>query len=221
MANALSACFHPLGSGAEFTSSVVPDVADRQNRGSSARRLPWGNAPGFGDLAELVVQRLYGVGRVNDFADGGVEGQERTEAFPVASPQINDRRILSALFGFEVVEGQGGGFDGGRPVDGFERSGDALRSFHEQKRIEFLIRWHHTGLDRGVGPHRLDGVGEACQPVAADHQHVCHAPVLEFGDDAQPEFGAFVSLAQPQTQHVFATVDIDGHGDIDGPFTTT
>ena len=23
--------------------------------------------------------------------------------------------------------------------------------------------------------------------------------------------------AQPQTQHVFATVDIDGHGDIDGP----
>ena len=65
--------------------------------------------PGFGDLAELVVQRLYGVGRVNDFADGGVEGQERTEAFPVASPQINDRRILSAPFGFEVVEGQGGG----------------------------------------------------------------------------------------------------------------
>ena len=84
--------FLSLGSGAEFTSSVVPDVADRQiedlRHGVFGGEMP----PGFGDLVELVVQRLYGVGRVNDFADGGVEGQERTEAFPVVSPQINDRR---------------------------------------------------------------------------------------------------------------------------------
>ena len=62
-------CLFPsLGSGAEFTSSVVPDVADRQiedlQHGVFGGEMP----PGFGDLAELVVQRLYGVGRVNDFA---------------------------------------------------------------------------------------------------------------------------------------------------------
>ena len=93
----------------------------------------------------------------------------------------------------------------------------ALRSFHEQKRIEFLIRCTTQVWTVVLGHTASMASGEACQPVAADHQHVCHAPVLEFGDDAQPEFGAFVSLAQPQTQHVFATVDIDGHGDIDGP----
>ena len=93
----------------------------------------------------------------------------------------------------------------------------ALRSFHEQKRIEFLIRCT-TQVWTVVLGHTASMA--SAKPVSPSQQTTSTSVtprVLEFGDDAQPEFGAFVSLAQPQTQHVFATVDIDGHGDIDGP----
>ncbi len=86
--------FPTLGSGAEFTSSVVSDIADGQvedlEYGVTGGEMP----AGLGDLAELIVQRLDGVGGVDDLADRSVEGQEGGEPFPVASPQIDNRRIL-------------------------------------------------------------------------------------------------------------------------------
>ena len=76
----------------------------------------------------------------------------------------------------------------------------ALRSFHEQKRIE-SDQMHHTGLDRGVTASMA-----SAKPVSPSQQTTSTSVTPRFlvGDDAQPEFGAFVSLAQPQTQHVFA-----------------
>ena len=35
-------------------------------------------------------------------------------------------------------------------------------------------------------PHRRDRVRQAGQPVADDHQHVAHTPILDLGDDVQP-----------------------------------
>ena len=76
---------------------------------------------------------------------------------------------------------------------------------------------HHTGLDRCLGPYRFDGVTETGQSVATDDQHIGHAPVLELGDNPEPELGAFVAFAEPEAQNMFLAVDIDGHCDIDGP----
>jgi hypothetical protein len=41
-----------------------------------------GALAGLGDLAELVVQRLDGIGGVEQLADRGAEGQERGEGVP-------------------------------------------------------------------------------------------------------------------------------------------
>lgn len=44
----------------------------------------------------------------------------------------------------------------------------------------------HAGLDHGVGPGRLDGLGRAGRPVAAHDQHVLHAPVGQIGAHVAP-----------------------------------
>ena len=118
--------FPALGPGAEFTSSVVSDIADGQVE-DLQNGIVGGEMPaGFGDFAELIVQQLDSVGGVDDLADRSVEGQERREPFPVTSPQINDRWIHVAPLGLEMVEGVGSGVDVRRLVDGFERFGDGL-----------------------------------------------------------------------------------------------
>ena len=95
--------FPSLGSGAEFFSSVVSDVADGQvedlEYGIAGGEMP----PSLGDLAELIVQRFNSVCGVHDLAVRGVESQERGEPFPVPSPQIDDGRILVSPFGVEFV----------------------------------------------------------------------------------------------------------------------
>ena len=73
MVNALSAWCQPWVWGAEFSSSVVADAADRHvedlEHGVLGREMPLG----LGHFAELVVQRLDRVGGVDDLADCGVE----------------------------------------------------------------------------------------------------------------------------------------------------
>jgi len=83
-------------------------------------------ASGLDDLAQLVVERLDGDGGVDDPAGGRVEVEEGGEAFPVASPQLDDRRLGVAPVGSEVVEGHGGGVCGRGLIDGPQSRGDLL-----------------------------------------------------------------------------------------------
>ena len=52
----------------------------------------------------------------------------------------------------------------------------------------------HTGLDRGLGPGRLDRLGKAGEPVTAHDQHVLDAPVGQLGADVRPEGGSLLGL---------------------------
>src|SRR5512135_1168766 len=56
-----------------------------------------------------------------------------------------------------------------------------------------------AGLDQGLREHRLDGLGEALQPIDDGDQHVLDAAVLQLGHHAQPELGAF-ALLDPQSE---------------------
>ena len=71
----------------------------------------------------------------------------------------------------------------------------------------------HAGLDHGVGPGRLDRLGQARQPVAAHDQHVSDAAVGEFGAHASPEGGALVGL-HPDPQDVLDALHVDSDGDV-------
>ena len=47
-------------------------------------------------------------------------------------------------------------------------------------------RVDHAGGDRGLGPGRLDRLGQARQPVTAHDQHVAHASVGQLGAHKPP-----------------------------------
>ena len=71
----------------------------------------------------------------------------------------------------------------------------------------------HTGLDRGLGPGRLDRLGKAGEPVAAHDQHVLDAPVGQLGADVRPEGGSLLGL-DPDTQDVLDTVHVHPDRDV-------
>src|SRR5271155_3139323 len=63
--------------------------------------------------------------------------------------------------------------------------------------------------------HGGDRLGKSLQAIDDSDQNVLDAPVLEFGHDAQPEFGAFRGL-DPKAQDVLGSFRRDAERDIDG-----
>ena len=61
------------------------------------RRLVVGEmASGPHGAPELGVQSLDRVRRVDDFSDGGSEGEERDDRLPLPPPDLADRRVFAA-----------------------------------------------------------------------------------------------------------------------------
>ena len=72
---------------------------------------------------------------------------------------------------------------------------------------------HDAGLDQGVGPGRLDRLGQADKSVAAHDQHVLDTAVGQLRAHVRPEGGSFLGL-DPDTQHVLDPVHVDPYGDV-------
>ena len=71
----------------------------------------------------------------------------------------------------------------------------------------------HAGLDRGLGPGRLDRLRQASEPVAAHDQHVAHASVGQLSAHVRPEGGSLPGL-DPDTQDVLDTVHVHPDRDV-------
>jgi hypothetical protein len=65
-----------------------------------------------------------------------------------------------------------------------------------------------------MGIDGLDGFGKALQAIDTGDEDVLHAAVLQFGDDLQPELGAF-GLGDPQAEHFLLAGQVDADGQID------
>ena len=131
-----------------------------------------GSARGFGDLAQLVVQRLDAVGGVDDPAQLGWERQERGEPLPGVAERFDRRGIFAARYRVgERVRRVECRFGAGCLVDRFEgRRRPVCGHRRPRTRIAARIRCT-TRLDRGLRPGRLDRLGEPGQPVTAHDEH--------------------------------------------------
>ncbi len=77
---------------------------------------------------------------------------------------------------------------------------------------------HHMDdakLNVRVGINRLNRFWKAFQAIDAGHEDILHAPVLEFGDNLQPELGPF-GLGHPQAQHFFLAIPVDADSQMNG-----
>ena len=103
----------------------------------------------------------------------------------------------------------------GGGVDRLERLGDllAVGVGHEPHRGPDQV--DDAGLDHRVRPGRLDRLWQALEAVAADDQHVPHAPVGQVRADVGPKRRA-LGVLDPDPQHVLDPLEVHADGDIGG-----
>ena len=78
----------------------------------------------------------------------------------------------------EGAWGPSGGLLVGGGVDRAQGGGDPLAVPVGDEPHGGADQVDHAGLDHGVGPGRLDGLGQAGRPVAAHDQHAPSTPLL-------------------------------------------
>src|ERR1017187_7655405 len=78
---------------------LLGDVHQGQVQQLDRRFFIGEGAAGLDHLAQSHVQRLYCVGRVDDFADVGRECEEGHDLLPVPAPELADRAVFGIPFG--------------------------------------------------------------------------------------------------------------------------
>ena len=73
-----------------------------------------------------------------------------------------------------------------------------------------------AALDGGLREDGLDRLLEAGEAVDTGHEDVLDPTRLQVADHAQPEVGALATVAQPVTQHVALSLQVDAQHDITG-----
>src|SRR5665213_224926 len=133
---------------------------------------------GLGYLSQLEVERLDGVGRVNQASQVSREVEERPDALPVAAPRGRDRRKALRVLGFKRVELREARLLGGRRVDVAQLGADrlSLRPTDEAHRVTNHV--HDARLHDRLREHGLDGLRETLETVAAGDEDVLNASVF-------------------------------------------
>ncbi len=74
---------------------------------------------------------------------------------------------------------------------------------------------HQAELHLGRGEDRLDRFGKPFQPVHTRNEDILNAPVLQLGDDLQPELRSF-GFRRPHPQHILHPVDRHAERQVNG-----
>jgi hypothetical protein len=155
--------------------------------------------PVAADLAKRAVERLDGIGGVDDFADLRGEVEEGGELVPVGLPAAADGGVFGIVGGAEGFQRASGGLLGGGAVDGLEVGGDllALLPVDEFEAVAQLVDdaaqlVDDAALDPALGKDRFEGLGKAAEAVDAADEDVLKSAVFELGGDGEPEARAFV-----------------------------
>ena len=100
-----------------------------------------------------------------------------------------------------------------------QRSGRHLQLMPRGRHNAKVGVMHDAGLDHGLVPDRADGVGQALEAVADQHEDVAGAAVLDLAQYPEPELGALAVavLPGPQPQDVPLPVHGDAQGQVNRP----
>lgn len=179
-------------------------------------RLVAGEVPArFDDFSQLHVQRLDGVGGVDDLAHVRGVGEERNDFFPVPAPAGRDRWIfLAPRTGVEGIERVTGGLGVGRAVDVPQLGGERLAVLPARVVEAGADQVHDAGLNLGAREDGRDRLREALQAINHRDQDVVDAAVFKLRHDLEPELRPF-GLFDPDTEDVLRPVGQDGKRQID------
>lgn len=162
-------------------------------------------AAGAEGFAEIAVEALDGVGRVEHAPDLQRIEQARSEPLPRALPDGSDLRNARAPLRLQVRQhGQGSGFTRGL-VDRAQIRRDGLPLLPA-----FILEALPREVDEILMHDRLqkdsrEGVGQAHQAVHLRDQDVLHAAGLELAAHAMPEAHSH-RLRDPLAQHLLRAI---------------
>ena len=167
-------------------------------------------------LADLAVQALDRVGRVDDLADLRREREERNHLLPLAAPAGDDRWVLLAPGAFlEHAKGGRGGLGAGRRVDRLQILRDcfALLPGRELHRVADQV--DDAGLDDGIRKHGRDRLRKALEAIDNGDQDVRRAAAADLRHHAHPELGA-LGLLDPEPEDLLGAGAVHADGQVDG-----
>jgi len=165
---------------------------------------------------QLGVQRLDGVGGVDDSAHSLREGEERNDVLPLPPPDLSDRLVFSSpgarVKGFQGLSA-GLGILGA--VD-FSQLGDDRLPVLPGDEIERVSNeMHDAGLHRSFREDGVDRLGKAFEAVDDGDQDVLDAAGLQFVHNPQPELRA-LGVFDPEPEDVLGAFGRDAERDVDG-----
>lgn len=160
----------------------------------------------LGDLGQLHVQALDGVGRVDHAPNVREEDEERRDVLPGPLPGSDDRRLLGSPepMGERLQRLLGCLCAGGRHGLAVPPAG-VIQAVADQM--------HDAGLYRRA-QGRADGLGRILQAVDHGDQDVLAPLGPEFVEDLEPELGP-LGLLDPQTLHVALAVGLHAQCQVD------
>lgn len=129
-------------------------------------------------MPDYAVQRLDGVGCVDDFADICRVSEERRQVGPVCLPAPAYLRVATVPSAGERFQRLLACFFCGGLVDGFQVAGDGFVVLLGNEPQAVAHHMHDAQLDAGFRIHRVDSVREAFQPVDTGYENIVQAAVF-------------------------------------------
>jgi hypothetical protein len=135
------------------------------------------DASGLDRLAKAAVHRFNGVRGVDETPEFGHEAEHRTDLCPVVAPGITQSGIAAFPCLFNAFKHSQRLVFGRRGVHAFEVPRHGFAVFVGNQRHGVTEQVHDAGLVRALREGRLQGFGEARQPVGRGNQDVLNAAV--------------------------------------------
>lgn len=137
-------------------------------------------------MPDHTVQRLDGVGCIDDFADVCRVSEERRQVSQVCLPAPAYLRIAAVPGTVERFQRLQTCFFSGGLVDGFPVVGDCLIVLlgHETKAVAHHM--HYTSLDTCLRIHSVDGVREYFQAVNTGDEDIFQTTVFQLRQHVKP-----------------------------------
>ena len=163
----------------------------------------------FGNLSELPVQILDGIGGIHDFSDFCWIAEHWGELMPFVLPGFEVYGILRPLL-LHCPKCRESGFLTRRSVDTPEIRAEVLLVLVGNILHGIADLMHDALLDIGVREYRMNRIGESRESIHAGNQDISNSPVFDFSEYRQPELRSLCFI-DPESQNLTVSLDSYPH----------
>ena len=138
------------------------------------------------------MHSLHSIGRIDRLLHVIRILEVGRQSGPFTAPGPNHHRVFVAPFGFQFIQGDLCGVEGGSLVNAFQVAHEGFLIFGRNVLHGVADLVDDAVLNLGVGVDGFDGLREAFQAIHAGNQNVFYTPVVQIGQHRQPVMSTFL-----------------------------